>query len=53
MSQPNQKPLHSQEETLTDGFSIVHISAVASFFMLLFKLFGDNPVKLIRKGYIN
>jgi hypothetical protein len=51
MSQPNTMLLHSQEETVTGSFSIVQFSAVASFFMSPFKLFGDKPTNLIKKGY--
>lgn len=44
-------PLDSQEETVTGSFSIVQISAVASFFMLPFTLFSDKTAKLIMNGY--
>lgn len=44
-------PSYPQEETVTGSFSIVQFSAIASFFMLTFKLFGDKPAELIRKGY--
>jgi len=45
--------LDLQEETVTGSFSIVQFSGVASFFIALVKLFGDNPTRLIKNGYKN
>ena len=44
-------PLYSQEETVTDSFSIGQFSDSATFFNFSFKLFGDNPKQLIKKSY--